>query len=80
MMRKKCRVAIDDQVFFASCGDVLLDAALINGIDIPHDCRSGHCGTCRVRVLMDRPLAGNAASRARCGHARAGSSHTCGLG
>jgi 3-phenylpropionate/trans-cinnamate dioxygenase ferredoxin reductase subunit len=44
-------VTIDDQVFFASRGDVLLDAALLNGIDIPHDCRAGHCGTCRVRVL-----------------------------
>src|SRR6266851_4956873 len=58
MMRKKCRVAIDDQVFFASCGDVLLDAALINGIDIPHDCRSGHCGTCRVRVLDGSTIGG----------------------
>ena len=58
MMRKKCRVAIDDQVFFASCGDVLLDAALINGIDIPHDCRSGHCGTCRVRVLYGSTIGG----------------------
>jgi 3-phenylpropionate/trans-cinnamate dioxygenase ferredoxin reductase subunit len=44
-------VVIGDQVFFAPRGDVLLDAALLNGIDIPHDCRSGHCGTCRVRVL-----------------------------
>lgn len=50
-MRKSCRVTIDDQVFFASRGDILLDAALMNGVDIPHDCRAGHCGTCRVRVL-----------------------------
>jgi NAD(P)H-flavin reductase/ferredoxin len=48
---KSCRVVIDDQIFFASRGDVLLDAALMSGIDIPHDCRSGHCGTCRVRVV-----------------------------
>ena len=58
MMRKKCRVAIDDQVFSASRGDVLLDAALISGIDIPYDCRSGHCGTCRVRVLDGSTIGG----------------------
>jgi len=57
-MRKNCRVAIDDQVFFASCGDNLLDAALINGVDIPHDCRAGHCGTCRVRVLDGLTIGG----------------------
>ncbi len=51
VMRRRCRVTIDDHVFFASRGDILLDAALINGVDIPHDCRSGHCGICRVRVL-----------------------------
>lgn len=57
-MRKSCRVTIDDQVFFASRGDVLLDAALINGVDIPYDCRSGHCGTCRVRVLDGMTIGG----------------------
>jgi 3-phenylpropionate/trans-cinnamate dioxygenase ferredoxin reductase subunit len=44
-------VTIDDQVFFASRGDILLDAALINGIDIPYDCRSGHCA-CRPRLML----------------------------
>ena len=50
-MRKPCRVTINDQVFSVSRGDVLLDAALKEGVDIPYDCRSGHCGICRVRVL-----------------------------
>ena len=58
MMRKKCRVVIDDQMFTASRGDVLLDAALLNGVDIPRDCRSGHCGTCRVRVLEGSTIGG----------------------
>jgi ferredoxin-NAD(P)+ reductase (naphthalene dioxygenase ferredoxin-specific) len=31
-------------------GDVLLDAAMRAGIDIPHDCSTGQCETCRVRV------------------------------
>ena len=50
-MRRSCRVTIHDQVFSVSRGDILLDAALKHGADIPYDCRSGHCGICRVRVL-----------------------------
>jgi NAD(P)H-flavin reductase/ferredoxin len=57
-MRRRCRVTIDDHVFFASRGDILLDAALTNGVDIPHDCRSGHCGICRVRVLNGLAVGG----------------------
>jgi 3-phenylpropionate/trans-cinnamate dioxygenase ferredoxin reductase subunit len=30
---------------------LLLDAALSNGIELPHDCRAGHCGTCCVRLV-----------------------------
>jgi 3-phenylpropionate/trans-cinnamate dioxygenase ferredoxin reductase subunit len=44
-------VTINDQVFSASRGDILLDAARKDGVDIPYDCGSGHCGICRVRVL-----------------------------
>ena len=40
----------------------LLDAALMNGVELPHDCRSGYCGTCRVRVLSGHTFGG--ASRA----------------
>ena len=36
--------------FRARRGETLLDAALINGIDLPHDCRSGTCGSCRCTV------------------------------
>ena len=36
--------------FRARRGETLLDAALIGGVDIPHDCRSGHCGSCRCEV------------------------------
>src|SRR5258708_17659548 len=58
IMRRSCRVTISDRVFFASRGDILLDAALTSGVDIPHDCRSGHCGTCRVRVLNGLAVGG----------------------
>jgi NAD(P)H-flavin reductase/ferredoxin len=50
-MRKMHRVIVNGEEFSAARGDVLLDAALINGVHIPHDCRSGHCGTCQVRVI-----------------------------
>jgi 3-phenylpropionate/trans-cinnamate dioxygenase ferredoxin reductase subunit len=43
-------VTINGEEYFARTGDILLDLALLNGVDIPHDCRSGQCGTCRVNV------------------------------
>jgi 3-phenylpropionate/trans-cinnamate dioxygenase ferredoxin reductase subunit len=45
------RVTIDGDSFVARRGELLLDAALSNGIDIPFDCRAGHCGTCCVRLV-----------------------------
>lgn len=57
-MRRSCRVTIRDHTFLASRGDILLNAALANGVDIPHDCRSGHCATCRVRVLDGLAIGG----------------------
>jgi NAD(P)H-flavin reductase/ferredoxin len=59
MMRKVCKVFVNGEGFTANCGDLLLDAALINGIDIPHDCRSGYCGTCRVNVVKGRVFDGH---------------------
>jgi len=48
--------------FKARRGMTLLDAALLNGIDLPHDCRAGVCGTCRVDVVSGRTLGGDCAS------------------
>jgi 3-phenylpropionate/trans-cinnamate dioxygenase ferredoxin reductase subunit len=59
-MSKVCTVVVNGEAFSANCGDLLLDAALMNGIDIPHDCRAGISGTCRVRVLDGLILAGRA--------------------
>jgi NAD(P)H-flavin reductase/ferredoxin len=50
-MTKTHRVIVNGEEFVARRGDLLLDAALMNGVHIPHDCRSGSCGTCRVRVV-----------------------------
>ena len=45
------QITIDGNSFLARRGELLLDAALSNGIDLPHDCRAGHCGTCCVRLV-----------------------------
>jgi NAD(P)H-flavin reductase/ferredoxin len=58
MMRQICKVVVNGEEFSANCGDLLLDAALMNGVDIPHDCRSGYCGTCRVNVVSGRVFGG----------------------
>jgi NAD(P)H-flavin reductase/ferredoxin len=45
------QITIDGQRFMAPDGQLLLDAALKSGIDLPYDCRAGHCGTCCVRLV-----------------------------
>ena len=37
----------------------VLDAALVAGLNLPHSCKSGHCGSCRARLIsgaIDYPL------------------------
>jgi NAD(P)H-flavin reductase/ferredoxin len=58
MTAKICKLDVNGETFSGYCGDLLLDAALVNGIHIPHDCRSGYCGTCRVRVISGRSFGG----------------------
>jgi NAD(P)H-flavin reductase/ferredoxin len=57
-MAKKLSILANGQPFSARPGDVLLDAALLQGIELPHDCRSGQCGSCLVRVLDGEFLGG----------------------
>jgi len=57
-MKKTCQVTLNRNSFPAKCGDILLDAALVNGVDLPHDCRSGICGACRVRLVKGRVFGG----------------------
>lgn len=49
---------INEQEFTAQRGEVLLDAALGSGIDVPHDCRAGQCGTCKVKVVNGMTVGG----------------------
>ena len=50
-MARSHKITIDGKQFEARGGELLLDAALNNGIDLPCDCRAGHCGTCCVRLV-----------------------------
>ena len=58
-MAKTCKVTVNNETFVANCGDLLLDGAMMNGVDLPHDCRSGVCGTCRVRLVAGKVFGGD---------------------
>jgi 3-phenylpropionate/trans-cinnamate dioxygenase ferredoxin reductase subunit len=58
MMAKLCKVTLNNESFSAKCGDLLLDSALLNGVDFPHDCRAGICGACRVRLVDGKVFGG----------------------
>jgi 3-phenylpropionate/trans-cinnamate dioxygenase ferredoxin reductase subunit len=60
-MAKTCTVAVNGQTFQAKAGDVLLDAALVSGVNISHDCRSGVCGTCLTKVVRGSTILGETA-------------------
>lgn len=59
-MKRLVTARVNGETFAARPGDVLLDAALTSGVDIPHECRSGQCGTCRVRISSGRVIGGGA--------------------
>lgn len=54
-------VTVNGNAFLARRDAVLLDAALNAGIDLPHDCRAGHCGTCCVRLVSGDVRGGRSA-------------------
>jgi CDP-4-dehydro-6-deoxyglucose reductase len=35
-------------------GESILDAALRSGLNLPHSCKAGRCGSCRARILSGR--------------------------
>ena len=45
-MARSHQITINGESFAARRGELLLDAALSNGVELPYDCRAGHCGTC----------------------------------
>lgn len=60
-MARNHLITIDGRSFPAPRGKTLLDAALSNGIDLPYDCRAGHCGTCCVRLVSGEVHGGQGA-------------------
>jgi NAD(P)H-flavin reductase/ferredoxin len=60
-MARRHQVSINGDSFLARRGELLLDAALSNGIDLPYDCRAGHCGTCCVRLVSGEVRGGEGA-------------------
>lgn len=62
-MSRKLTVTANNVTFSAYPGEILLDAALQQGIRIPHDCRAGQCGTCLIRVKDGHVLGGEASRR-----------------
>ena len=60
-MAKNHTITFGGHQFLALHGQLLLDAALSNGIDLPYDCRAGHCGTCCVRLLSGEVQGGEGA-------------------
>jgi len=59
-MTRRVQITISGKSFLARPGEVLLDAALSNGIALPYDCRAGHCGTCCVRLVSGQVTGGEA--------------------
>src|SRR5690606_28047811 len=57
-MARSHQITINGNSFLARRGALLLDAALSNGIDLPYDCRAGHCGTCCVRLVSGQVKGG----------------------
>ncbi len=51
-------VTVKGRTFRVRAGDVLLDGALANGVEIPFDCRAGTCGTCMVHVAKGQTVCG----------------------
>jgi 3-phenylpropionate/trans-cinnamate dioxygenase ferredoxin reductase subunit len=56
-----CTITVNGRAIPVRRGEVLLDAALRGGLDLPHDCRAGHCGTCCVRLVSGEVRGGEGA-------------------
>ena len=60
-MAKLHKISLGSEMFLARSGQRVLDAALLNGVEMPHDCRAGRCGTCLTRVKTGITLGGETA-------------------
>eukprot|EP01036_Dinobryon_divergens_P056468 gene56468-75401_t len=62
-MPKLHSITANGTIFAARSGDVLLDAALLQGVPFPHDCRVGRCGSCLTKVVRGATLGGASLQR-----------------
>lgn len=54
MSGTRCRLTINGRTIEAAPGTTLVDAGLAARILVPHDCLTGQCETCRVRLLSGK--------------------------
>lgn len=57
-MARSHKIELGGRQCQARSGQRILDAALVGGLDIPHDCRAGRCGACLLRVRAGITLGG----------------------
>jgi NAD(P)H-flavin reductase/ferredoxin len=57
-MARNHAIVANGMSFPARTGELILDAALNHGVDFPHDCRAGRCGSCTARVVRGVALGG----------------------
>src|ERR1700691_3655663 len=48
------RITPHGRVVRVKAGQSILDAALDAGLNLPHSCKSGHCSSCRARLVAGR--------------------------
>lgn len=49
--RHDVRILPHGRIVSVAAGESVLAAALRAGLNLPHSCKSGHCGSCRARLL-----------------------------
>ncbi len=57
-MTNRHQITVNGHSFTARHGERLLDAALAHRINLPYECRAGHCGTCCVRLISGKVRGG----------------------
>ena len=51
-MKVRVSLSKSNRSFSAAPGQSVLDAALAAGLNLPHSCKGGNCGSCRARLLQ----------------------------
>jgi 3-phenylpropionate/trans-cinnamate dioxygenase ferredoxin reductase subunit len=57
-MAKLHALKVSDAIGHARSGQLLLDAVLESGLNMPHDCRAGRCGSCLTKLCAGITIGG----------------------